>query len=227
VEIGDGAGGLLPKEISFRSQIPQARVLEDRAYAKDRAYHQLRRRGEATPEAREMMDRAYDVLSADTLKTSRKVAVPMIRAVERIVKADMASRSPFALWSPQSGYRFYGAANDMSARASRTANARDAIYAKLLARNKHPDYFVQSNGHNVYLRRRFPFRHEVAAGAAAGVLFPGTVADGKEHYGVSPDREFRAPLDAGLTPAQRKALALALDAEDLRELLPKRRAPRH
>lgn len=99
------------------------------------------------------------------LPLNRKIALPAFRAAREALMEDMATRSPFEPWTPNSGYSFYG-----------LTPTHEKIYERMVASAKHPDYFVQKSydpelDRTIYnLRRRFPFRHEVAAGAGLGVL---------------------------------------------------------
>lgn len=95
---------------------------------------------------------------------NRKVALPAFRAARQALLDDIKARSPFEAWTPESGYAFWG-----------LSPTHEKIYDRMVASVRHPDYFVQQaydpelDRRIFYLRRRFPLRHEVAAGAGLGV----------------------------------------------------------
>lgn len=106
---------------------------------------------------------------------NRKAALPAFRAARQALLDDMAARSPFEPWTPNAGYEFWG-----------LTPTHEKIYERMVSAVKHPDYFVQT-AYNpemerriFYLRRRFPLRHEVAAGAGLGVLgYASNAGDGE------------------------------------------------
>lgn len=132
---------------------------------------------------------------------AKKKAVAAFKAAERNVLEDMKKRPWWEPWSPESGYQFYGSPGQPAVtRAGKSHNSRDAIYAKMLARNKHPDYYVQTDGHNVFLRRKLPIRHELAAAAAAGVVWPSATSELPLEAPLPDPRGLRgSPFDDGLT----------------------------
>lgn len=113
----------------------------------------------------QVMATADDAVAASTTAVERRKAVAAFKAAERALKEDMARRR-FDIWTPESGYTFHGA-----------TGKHDDIYARMVARAKHPDYYAQTKDDawgstHVFLRRKLPIRHELAAAAAAGVLWP-------------------------------------------------------
>lgn len=166
--------GLGPKSVEWHLEFP---VSDDEVALADRnrplreeIYRRINagqvRDGLQTPSYNALNEKSRaleDLANAAANNTARamgsRYAVPAFKAARDAVLEDIKSRSPFEPWSPASGYVFYGA-----------TPKHDTIYKRMLAQVSHPDYYVQTDGHTTYLRRRFPFRHELAAGGALGIL---------------------------------------------------------
>lgn len=179
MHIGGDAYGFRPKDVTWAIDMPvspeESRLNELRNQVSDalvptsRSGREMPRGSlrEALIEKRKMLEEAQGAQSyADYKAGARRYAPAAFKAARRALMDDIASRSPFEPWTPNAGYVFYGA-----------SQKHDDIYARMLAQARHPDYIAQTDGHTVYLRRKFPFRHEVAAGGALGALGYGSDAE--------------------------------------------------
>lgn len=210
--VGRGAGGLLPKDVTWDIGLPMDSKAEEalkNAYIN--RYNTAIQYGAEGPEyakAEAEWDAARSDVKSAMSGAGRKAAVPAFRAAKQALLDDMATRSPFAPWSPESGYSFYGA-----------TGKHDKIYESMIRNTKHPDYFPQIKDDRFYLRRKFPYRHEVAAGVGAGALLAPSSAEG----GNIPDGagDFAGDFQPHfiVNPRQEHAAAAPTRSDELNDLI--------